>query len=72
MSDDEHQVVATAAAKEGLAIGALAAQTVLAVARGCARPEHASLRERLASMMQAARQARRVAVTLNQAASALN
>ena len=72
LSDDEYQVVATAAAREGLATGAFAAQAALAVATGRSRPEHALLRETLASVMQAAAQARRIGVNLNQAVASLN
>jgi hypothetical protein len=72
LSDDEYQVVATAAAGERLATGAFAAQAVLSVATGRFRPEYALLRETLASVMQAAGQVRRIGVALDQAAASLN
>jgi ABC-type transporter Mla subunit MlaD len=72
LSDEEFALVASAAAGERLALGAYAAQAVLAAARGSVQPQYALLREALATVMHAAGQARRIGVNLNQAVAALN
>ncbi|MFA1551790.1 hypothetical protein [Actinomadura chokoriensis] len=65
-------MVASAAMGERLAVGAYAAQAVLAAARGSVQPQYALLRESLAIVMHAAGQARRIGVNLNQAVAALH
>jgi hypothetical protein len=70
LSDEEHSLVASAAAEERLALGAYAAQAVLVAARGSAQPQHGLLREALKTVMHAAGQARRIGVNLNQAVAA--
>ncbi|MDL4770697.1 hypothetical protein [Actinomadura xylanilytica] len=72
MSDEEYAIVSAAAEREYLANGAYAALVVLAAARGSARPEHAVLRELLASVMHASGQVRRIGVNLNQSVAALH
>ncbi|MFA1540248.1 hypothetical protein [Actinomadura monticuli] len=72
LSDEEHALVASAAAEERLALGAYAAQAVLAAARGSAQPQYALLREALKTVMHAAGQARRIGVNLNQAVAAVH
>jgi hypothetical protein len=72
LSDEEHALVAAAAAGERLAVGAYAAQAVLAAAQGSVQPQHAVVREALATVMYASKQARRIGVNLNQAVAALN
>jgi hypothetical protein len=72
LSDEEHALVRAAAAGERLAVGAYAAQAVLAAARGSALPQYALLREALATVMHAAQQVRRIGVNLNQAVAASN
>lgn len=62
--------MASAAVGERLAIGAYAAEAVLAAARGSVQPQYALLRETLAMVMHAAGQARRIGVNLNQAVAA--
>lgn len=72
LSDEEHALVASAAMGDRLAVGAYAAQAVLAAARGSVQPQHALLRETLETVMHAARQAQRIGVNLNQAVAALH
>jgi hypothetical protein len=72
LSEQEHAVMAAAAASEGLALGAFAAQASLAAAQGRVVSEYALLREALAAVLLAAGQVQRVGVNLNQAVAALN
>jgi hypothetical protein len=72
LSDEEHALVASAAAGERLAVGAYAAQAALAAARGSVQPQYALLRETLEMVMHAAGQARRIGVNLNQAVASSN
>ncbi|MFF4242695.1 hypothetical protein ACFYYL_43100 [Actinomadura geliboluensis] len=72
LAEEEHALVRAAAAGERLAVGAYAAQAVLAAARGSALPQYALLREALATVMRAAQQVRRIGVNLNQAVTAAN
>ncbi|GAA1841730.1 hypothetical protein [Actinomadura bangladeshensis] len=72
LSDEEHALVASAAAEERLALGAYAAQTVLTAARGSVQPQYGLLREALKAVMHAAGQARRIGVNLNQAVAAVH
>ncbi|WP_208270212.1 hypothetical protein [Actinomadura nitritigenes] len=72
MSEQEHAVMAAAAASEGLALGAFVAQASLAAAQGRVVSEYAVLREALAAVLLAAGQVQRVGVNLNQAVAALH
>ncbi|MBO2462694.1 hypothetical protein [Actinomadura violacea] len=72
LSEQEHAVMAAAAASEGLALGAFVAQASLAAAQGRVVSEYAVLREALAAVLLAAGQVQRVGVNLNQAVAALN
>jgi hypothetical protein len=72
LSLKEYETLSAAADREGLALGAYAAQVSLAAARGVARPEYGALRQLLGAVMQASGQARRIGVNFNQVVAALN
>jgi hypothetical protein len=72
VSAHEHAILSAAAQREGLALGAFAAQAAMAAAQARFRPEYAVLRELLAELMHASGQVRRIGVNLNQAVAALH
>jgi hypothetical protein len=72
LTDEELEELNTAARHAGLARGAFAAESALAVARGSGVPVGSPLRVALAELMRAAGLARRIGVNLNQAVARLN
>jgi hypothetical protein len=72
LTDEELEELNTAASQAGLARGAFAAESALAVARGSRMPDGSPLRVALVELMRAAGLARRIGVNLNQAVARLN
>jgi hypothetical protein len=72
LTDEELEELSVAAGRAGLAKGAFAAESALAVARGSMRPDGSPLRVALVELMRAAGLARRIGVNLNQAVVRLN
>ncbi|GAA2621216.1 hypothetical protein GCM10010411_66380 [Actinomadura fulvescens] len=72
VSESEYIVVRSAAQRLGLAVGAYAAEVVVAVASQSDPPQWSPLRELMSEVMRAAGQVRRVGVNLNQAVAALH
>ena len=72
LTEDEFAEVSEAAARQGLARGAFAAQATLASARGAPVAVWSPLREALAEVMTAAGLVRRIGTNLNQAVARLN
>jgi hypothetical protein len=72
LTDEEFSQVAAAADQAGLAKGAFAAQSTLAIARNGTTPSDSPLREALGALIRAAGLVRRIGVNLNQAVAKLN
>ena len=72
LDDGEYAELEEAAARDGLARGAYAANAVLTAARGQAGPQVPALREALRELMRASEQVRKIGVNLNQTVAALH
>lgn len=72
LTDEELEELSVAAGRAGLAKGAFAAESALAVARGSVRQDGSPLRDALVELMRAAGLARTIGVNLNQAVAWLN
>ncbi|MFI0448071.1 hypothetical protein [Actinomadura sp. 6N118] len=72
VTEREYVLVRSAAQRMGLAVGAYAAEVVVAAASESDPPQWSPLRELMSEVMRAAGQVRRVGVNLNQAVAALH
>ncbi|WP_346043767.1 hypothetical protein [Actinomadura chokoriensis] len=72
LSEEEYAVVRAAAERVGMAVSAYVGEVTVAVAMQTDPPQWSPLTELLGEVMQAAGQARRVGINLNQAVAALH